>query len=328
MSVDSGLSAQEVADRLNISKNTVYEMIKRGELPSYRIGRKVRVDEADIEEYKNRTRTGGVKAKAPSQPTFAEPVVLSNTNQILGQYNRVQTNYKNEFIICGQDLLLDVLTRHLECHPKGVQALRYYVGSYNGLVELYKDNVSIATAHLWDSDTGEYNVPYVRRLIPGVPCVIINLVYRMQGFYVAKGNPKNIKTWEDLIRPDVKMVNREPGCGVRVFIDEQLRKNKIPHQMVAGYNYQETSHLSVASAVARGNADVGVGNEKASMQVKDVEFVPLKKERYDLVIKEEFINTQAIQTTLEIINSEEFKSELKGIGGYDLSDIGKIMATT
>lgn len=328
MSVDSGLSAQEVADRLNISKNTVYEMIKRGELPSYRIGRKVRVDEADIEEYKNRTRTGGVKAKSPSQPIVAEPVITNNSNQILGQFNMIQKIYKNEFIICGQDILLDVLTRHLECHPKGVQALRYYIGSYNGLVELYKDNVSVATAHLWDGDTGEYNVPYVRRLIPGIPCVIINLVYRMQGFYVAKGNPKNIKTWEDLIRPDVKMANREPGCGVRVLIDEQLRKNRIPHQMITGYDYQETSHLAVASAVARGNADVGIGNEKASLQVKDVDFVPIKKERYDLVIKEEFINTPAIQITLEIINSEEFKSELKGIGGYDLSDIGKIIATT
>ncbi|MDR3595253.1 MAG: helix-turn-helix transcriptional regulator [Clostridium sp.] len=318
---NAGLSTQEVAEILNISKNTVYELIKRGELPSYRIGRKVRIDEDDIEKYKNRSRTN-VKQLHQVNIEKSDKLIRSNINS-----NKLfsTTNYNNDFIICGQDILLDVLTRHLERHPKGIQALRRYIGSYNGLVELYRGNVSIATAHLWDGNTGEYNLSYIPRLLPGVPCVVVHLVCRMQGFYVAKGNPKNINTWEDLTRSDVLMVNREKGCGVRVLIDEQLRIEQISHNIIKGYENEELSHLAVASTVARGAVDVGVGNEKAALQVENVDFVPLQKERYDLIVKKEDVNTSAIQAVLEILNSKEFQLELQGIGGYDISETGKII---
>ena len=328
MEANSGLTTQEVAQILNISKNTVYELIKRGELPSYRVGRKVRVDEIDIEEYKNKSRTN-----TKISPTNVEKINEEKTNNsiisLLNSKNFLpNSNYKNDFIICGQDILLDVLTRHLEQHPNGLQALRRYIGSYNGLVELYRGNINIATAHLWDGDTGVYNIPYVRRILPGVPCVIVHLVCRMQGFYVAKGNPKNITTWKDLTRSDVLMINRERGCGVRVLIDEKLCKLGIPWQSINGYESEALSHLAVASTVARGDADVAVGNEKAALQVQDIQFVPLQKERYDLIIRKDDINKPPFQAILEILNSKEFQEELRGIGGYDLSDTGKIVDQT
>lgn len=321
MKVNSGLSTQEVAEILNISKNTVYELIKRGEIPSYRIGRKVRIDEIDIEEYKNKSRTI-VKQHTSSNVEQNDDLIDSKQNS--KKFMSV-TNYKNDFIICGQDILLDVLTRHLERHPKGLQALRCFIGSYNGLVELYRGNVTIATSHLWDGNTNEYNVSYVRMLLPGIPCVIVNLVYRMQGFYVAKGNPKKINSWKDLTRSDILMINREKGCGVRVLIDEKLRKYEISSKCINGYENEESSHLAVASTVARGDADVGIGNEKAALQVKNVDFVPLQKERYDLIIKKEDINTPAVEAVLEILSSKEFQLELSGIGGYDISETGKII---
>jgi len=328
MEANSGLTTQEVAQILNISKNTVYELIKRGELPSYRVGRKVRVDEIDIEEYKNKSRTN-----TKISPTNVEKINEEKTNNsiisLLNSKNFLpNSNYKNDFIICGQDILLDVLTRHLEQHPNGLQALRRYIGSYNGLVELYRGNINIATAHLWDGDTGVYNIPYVRRILPGVPCVIVHLVCRMQGFYVAKGNPKNITTWKDLTRADVLMINRERGCGVRVLIDEKLCKLGIPWQSINGYESEALSHLAVASTVARGDADVAVGNEKAALQVQDIQFVPMQKERYDLIIRKDDINKPPFQAILEILNSKEFQEELRGIGGYDLSDTGKIVDQT
>jgi len=321
MKVNSGLSTQEVAELLNISKNTVYELIRRGELPSYRIGRKVRIDEIDIETYKNKSRTS-VKKDTLTKIKPSDDLIISKPNS--KKFIPV-TNYKNNFIICGQDILLDVLTRHLERHPKGLQALRCYIGSYNGLVELYRGNVTVATSHLWDGNTGEYNVSYIPKLLPGIPCVIVHLVCRMQGFYVAKGNPKKIKTWKDLTRTDVLMINREKGCGVRVLIDEQLRKQEISSGSIKGYENEALSHLAVASTVARGDADVGVGNEKAAQQVENVDFVQLQKERYDLIIKKEDINTPPVQAVLEILLSKEFKQELLGIGGYDISDTGKVI---
>jgi len=318
MDDNSPLTPQEVADILKIAKNTVYELIKRGELNSYRVGKKVRIDLKDVEEYKNRTKstknhrqTGIIQNSPVSNPFLSEELPGNNS-----------------FVICGQDILLDILSRYLQLHPNGVQALRSYVGSYNGLYALYQGKVQMAAAHLWDGDTGQYNIPFVRRMLPGVPAVIIHLACRLQGFYVAKGNPKGIKGWEDLKRKDITIINREKGSGTRVLLDEYLRKLGIPAKSIKGYDRESTSHLAIASTVARGGADIGIGNEKSSLQVKGVDFIPLQTERYELVIKKEDIEKVPFQAVLEILRSQEFKMELEGIGGYDLTETGKVVAIT
>jgi putative molybdopterin biosynthesis protein len=283
-----------------------------------------------VEEYKNST-----KRSRQSTPHGTKKNVQLNTQQniqssLIQNTEMLQEGYPKQrgFVICGQDIILDILSRHLQFHPNGVQALRAYVGSYNGLYALYHGNVQMATAHLWDGDTGEYNVPYVKRMLPGIPAIVINLASRQQGFYVAKGNPKGIKGWEDLKRKDITIINREKGSGTRVLLDEHLRKLNIPSGDIAGYDRESTSHLAIASIVAQGEADIGMGNEKASLQVNGIDFIPLQMERYDLVIKKEDMEKDPFQAALEIINSSEFKKEIEGIGGYDLTDTGKIMVET
>ncbi|HEX2926903.1 MAG TPA: helix-turn-helix transcriptional regulator [Ruminiclostridium sp.] len=318
MNDNSALTPQEVADTLKIAKNTVYELIKRGELNAYRVGKKVRVDTKDVDDYKNRTKS--IKSGSHS-------VGIQNKGAV-NPFLHEEMPRHSGFVICGQDILLDILSRYLQLHPNGVQALRSYVGSYNGLYALYQGSVQIATAHLWDGDTGQYNVPFVRRMLPGTPAVIIHLACRLQGFYVAKGNPKGVKGWEDLKRKDITVINREKGSGTRVLLDEHLRKLGIPTGSIKGYDRESTSHLAIASTVARGGADIGIGNEKSGLQVKGIDFIPLQTERYELVIKKEDIEKAPFQAVLEILRSQEFKMELEGIGGYDLSEIGKIVAET
>ncbi len=325
------LTTQEVADLLKIAKNTVYELIKRGELNAYRVGKKVRIDRADVEEYKNRTK----KIKSNQEPG-AIPSRRQNTNTFSATGNfaadterfHEDTGKSNNFVICGQDIFLDILSRHLQYHPNGVQALRSYVGSYNGLYALYHGQVQMATAHLWDGDTGEYNVPYVKRMLPGISAVIIRLGTRHQGFYVSKGNPKNIHGWEDLLRNDMVMINREKGSGTRILLDEHLKLMGCSGENINGYQRESTSHLAIASTVARGGADIGIGNEKSGLQVNGIDFIPLQTECLDLVIKKDDIEKPPFQAVMEILNSREFKLEIQGIGGYQIEDIGKIIATT
>ncbi len=320
----SYLSVQDVAGILGISKNTVYELIKRGELSSYRVGKKLRVDRKDIEEYKNRTRMGSHKTETP------EPAQPAYTHQEQSGAGRTSQQFAGQdaFTVCGQDILLDLLTKRLSGAPYHIPALRYYTGSYNGLVELYNRNVSIASAHLWHSNTDTYNVPYLDTLLPGVPCVLVNLTYRMQGLYVQKGNPKNILSWEDFQRGDIRMMNRELGCGVRVLTDQWLRKLGIPTQAVNGYENVAFSHISVASAVARGQADVAIGNQKTASQVENIDFIPLQRERLDLVIPKDMMGDYRYRAVLEILNDPEFHAEIMGIGGYEVSETGKVIAET
>jgi len=316
----ASLTPEDVAGILKIAKNTVYELIKRGDLPAYRVGRKIRVDLQDVEAYKKKGKN--LDLLTPNTPVMTDTL----PHQVETSLEEEKTPSSQRMVICGQDVLLDVLARHLERHPNGTRAFRHHVGSFTGLLALYDGKVHMASAHLWDGDTGIYNITYVRHILLGIPAVIVHLACRMQGFYVAKGNPKGIKTWQDLKRPDITFINREKGCGTRVLLDEQLRKLGVDRRLINGYEREELSHLAVASAVARGEADVALGNEKASLQVRGIEFVPLQKERYELVIKKEDMDKPQFQTVLEILQSREFKAELQGLGDYDLTELGNIVA--
>lgn len=317
----SSLNAIEVAEILNITKNTVYEMIKRGELPAYKIGRKIRVDKVDIENYINNQKSISNKVNIIDH-LYSQ--VNTHTESSLYNNKKIKSN---EIIISGQDIVLDILCRMIENKTNNVRTYRTNMGSYNGLYEMYNNRVSLASCHLWDNETDTYNTSFVKKLIPGISCILINIAYRTQGFYVKKGNPKNIKSWEDLTREDISMINREKGSGVRVLIDGKLKKLNISSSII-GYENEETSHLSVASCVARGDADVGIGNEKVCKQVDNIDFIPLQKERYDLVIKKSDLNNPVYKSIIDIISSNEFKSELDGLGGYDLRDTGKIIGQT
>jgi len=310
MPEDVSYTPEEVAKILKISKYTVYELIKRDELAAYHVGRKVRVEAADIEAYKRNSKnltSFAAPVTPPSFPSSASPL-------------------DEGLIICGQDMTLDILTRHLERRFPHTRFLRQNIGSIDGLMALYRGTANVVTAHLWDSDTNDYNTPYVRRMLPGHRALIINMVYRVEGFYVAKGNPKKILTWADLARSDLRFVNRERGSGARVLLDEHLRIEEIAHQYINGYGNEEMSHTAVASKIARGEADVGLGIEKAAQQVNNIDFVPLQIERYDLVVRKEDIDKPYFQALMSILQSVAFRNEVLGIGSYDVTRMGEIMA--
>lgn len=301
-------SPEEIGKLLKISKGTVYELLKRGEIPSYRVGKKIRISQADLQVYMH-------AAEAPTKSTTAN-IQVSLEKMIIENQG---------LIICGQDIVLDILTRYLEKKNQTLRSLRSYVGSIDGLLALYRGTANVTATHLWDGETGEYNIPYVRRLLPGQRTVIINLVYRTLGFYVAPGNPRAIHDWPDLLKPNITMINRDKGSGTRVMLDEHLRNLNIDSRAIQGYQNEEMSHIAVASAVARGMADVGLGTEKAALQVQEVEFVPLTKERYDLVVYKHDLEKSNFQTLLSILRSVEFKTEVNGLGGYDTSQMGEII---
>ena len=295
------LSVQDVAGILKVSKSKIYGMIKNGELQSYKVGRKVRFSEGDVRSY--------IQKSKKSCPLQNREMPVPNRN--VG------------FVLCGQDIILDILSNYMRQH--GVPALRSYIGSYDSLIALYRKQIDVASTHLWDSDTDTYNVSYVRRLLPGIPAVIVHLTCRMQGFYVAKGNPKKIMDWKDFGRDDITMVNREQGAGSRVLLDENLRLLGLFGKDITGYDSEAQSHLKVASVVAAGKADVAIGTEKTARQVEGIDFVPIKKECYDIVFRREDADRYEIQTLLNIIRSQAFQEEFFQIGGYDTKDMGKVV---
>ena len=157
MDLKSSLTPLEVAELLKITKNTVYELIKRGELPSYKIGKKIRIDMHDVEDYINNQKSNLKSSINRNTNTTPPNNKVENTIYTLSNNISLNNQSNSEIIISGQDILLDILARYIEEILPDYTVLRSYKGSYNGLYDLYNNKVSIASCHLWDGDKDEYN---------------------------------------------------------------------------------------------------------------------------------------------------------------------------
>ena len=305
MSQEQSYTIEEVAQLLKVSKLTVYDLVKKGDLPVFRVGRQMRVDRADLQGYIQKRKTGN----AASTPVVAR-----------------QTKKLPKMIISGQDVVLDVLAKYMEKRQSS-KVLRSHEGSFNGIMAMYNGECDIASLHMFDGDTGDYNTPYVKKIFVSHPFLLINVVSRRAGFYVQQGNPLQLESFKDFKTKSFTLINREKGSGARTLLDEQLRIHHIAPPMIDGYDKEEMSHLDVASAVANGHADVGIGVEKIAKLV-NVDFIPVIRERYDIVLLKTPDNQQLIDTVKEILTSADFQSEVAALGDYDVSQMGQVIYET
>lgn len=308
MAQNKSLSTQEVADILHVSKSTIYDLIRRGEINSYKIGRKVRFTQDDVDAYIARSR----------HEHSTQPVKTVDTGSTLLTPADLGAP---ELIISGQDVVLDILANYLQ--QEGLSAGRTYLSSFEGLLALYQDKVDVAACHLYDGSG--YNAGFVRSLVPGIPAVLVNVSYRSVGFYVRRGNPKGIRGWEDLARRDVSILNRRPGSSSRILLDVQLKRLGLAASNIRGYDKIMRSHLTMAAAIAEGEADLAIGTERISRQMDGIDFIPLMEERYDIVLKKSRLDTPPVQKLLAVMNQPAFRRELSRFSGNDYRDSGKII---
>lgn len=241
--------------------------------------------------------------------------------ELLEDLNRI----KNNIIVTGShDLVLDILRNELQEEFSDFNLVSFNVGSMGGLLALKQKRTHLATAHLLDPESGEYNFSYIKKMLPQRELIVVNLTYREQGIMVKRGNPKNIKGIDDLVKKDVKFINRQKGSGTRVLLDYLLKKKGINPLDIKGYSKEEYTHLMVASAVAEGSVDVGLGILSAA-KTFHLDFVPVAKERYDIIIPKEYHSSLKIQKLLIIIRSEKFRKKVLSLGGYDLSQSGMVI---
>ena len=226
--------------------------------------------------------------------------------------------------IGSHDLALDILATFLARAYPGMSLSSAHVGSMGGFMAMRRGEAHIAGTHLIDEETGEYNVPYVERLLDAENYALVNLVHREQGFIVLPGNPKNIAGFGDLAREGVAFVNRQRGAGTRVLLDMELGRLGIDPYAVKGYSHEEYTHMGVAASVANGAADVGLGIRSAAVAL-GLDFVPVSMEQYDLLTTREFLESEMMNALLAVIRSDEFKRAVLAMGGYDLSDTGKVV---
>ena len=236
-----------------------------------------------------------------------------------------EKDIENTIVSIGShDPIIDIISDMLHVRNKDYYLSSAHVGSMGGIMALKNGETHMAPIHLLDMETGEYNTSYIKKYLQGLDISIIKCVKRVQGFMVQKGNPLNISTLKDIADRKLKFVNRQRGSGTRLLLDYNLKKMNISAKDISGYEREEFTHLSVAAAVAAGDADCGLGIYSAAIMM-GLDFIPVCNEEYDIAVPLQYLKLDMIKEFIEVIKSREFKNELDKLGGYDYCDIGTII---
>ena len=231
----------------------------------------------------------------------------------------------NTLVMVGShDLTIDILSNLLKQQTLKSKIASSNIGSIAGLIALSKGEAHVSGCHLLEPDTGDYNLDYVKKYLPKMSVSVVTLVHRDQGLIVEPENPLNITSVADLTKKAVRYVNRQRGSGTRILLDYELSKNRIESDKINGYQKEEYTHLAVASAVKSGSANVGLGIKSAAVTM-GLGFIPVLKERFDLIIPSDQIDSQPIKTMLGIIKTEQFKIEVNLLSGYDTKESGQLV---
>jgi putative molybdopterin biosynthesis protein len=229
-------------------------------------------------------------------------------------------------LVCvgSHDNTLDILADMLMRRDPSMRLASSHVGSMGGLIALKNGSAMLAGSHLFDPETRDFNFPFLAKYLPGFAVFVVNLAIREQGLIVAPGNPKGIAGIADLARDGVRYINRQRGAGTRILFDHHLELAGLTPDRIGGYDREEHTHMAVAVNVKTGAADCGLG-VYAAARALGLDFVPLARERYDLVIPEALRDDPKIEAVMEVIAGDAFKEQVRALGGYGTDWTGRVM---
>jgi excisionase family DNA binding protein len=293
------MSTKEVAEYLGLHEKKVYALVKAGKIPCTRVTGKWVFPKKLIDQWIEEGARGPVRKQRAEERPFL--LAAGSDDPSLG-------------------LLRELYAQRLA--PTALFSVP--VGSRIGL-EAVRDGIAdIAWSHLLDPETGEYNLSYIKQLVPAG--VVVTLFHRELGLLVKHGNPLGVRTIADLSRPGLRIINRQKGSGTRLYLDHELARLGLDLKQIDGYQVTVPTHLEVGLKVLRGEVDAGLATHAAA-RLLGLDFIPLTRERFDILIPKERFFSRAIQTFLETAGSREFRTRLEAVGGYDTSETGRLLAT-
>lgn len=228
-----------------------------------------------------------------------------------------------DLVVAGCDPAFGLIRERLR-REHGVEVLWIRTGSRSALEALARGAVHVAGIHLRDPESGAYNAPWIERVVP-FRTVRITFATWEQTILVGRGNPLGIRGVEDLARPDVRFLNREPGSGSRALVESALAEAGLDGSAIPGF--LETSadrHETVARAVASGVAQAGVAI-RAVGRALELGTVPLASEPYELVVPEHVLDLPAVDALLGLLRRPAMRAQVEALTGYDASSMGVLV---
>jgi len=300
MEKKSLLNTREVAELLNINEKMVYSLVSEKGLPATKVTGKWLFPKHLVLQWLENETVNYPKEANPLPP------------------------YHGLLIVCGSnDLLLDKTLSLFNREYPDHAAVFGNMGSLGGIRALRRNLCHIASSHLLQEDEKDYNFGYAGEELGQLPAVV-NFCHREQGLFVPKGNPKKIRDVEDLAKKGICIVNRPVGTGTRVLLDGEFKKRGIKGEKIDGYHAELQRHLDVGLAVLSGRADAGPGI-KAVAGLLGLDFIPIRRERFDLIVPKDRFFDKGIQLFLGLLRQPSFRGLVEDLQGYDLTHTGEMV---
>lgn len=232
---------------------------------------------------------------------------------------------QNTLVVIGShDPLLDEVADMMHRADPTVFMSSSHVGSMGGIMAIRRGEAHAGGCHLLDTETGVYNLSFLKKYFPNGEIRLVRCVGRQQGLMLAKGNPLDIKEFADIAKNGVRYVNRQKGSGTRVLMDYLCEQYAVNVSDIYGYEREELTHTSVAAQIANGSADAGMGIYSAA-QLYDLDFLPICIEEYDLIIPDHAWETPVVQQLIATLKSPAFREKMLAMGGYTVDHPGEII---
>ena len=294
------LSTREVAKFLGINEKMVYTLISEKGLPASKVTGKWIFPRYLVEQW--------VESNTVNYP----------------QTHKVLPPYDGLLVIAGSnDILLEKTLSIFNSRHSGHLAVFGNLGSVGGIGALRRSLCHVATSHLLQENDDEYNFDFLQRQFDRIP-VVVNFCIRDQGILLQQGNPRNITAVEDLGKSGVRIVNRSLATGTRLLFDRELKQAGIAGERIAGYDREVNRHMDVGLEILGGRADAGPGIRPVA-SLLGLDFLPLRQERYDLLVTRERFFDQGIQYFLSLLHEKAFTQAAEQLEGYDVSKSGKMI---
>jgi excisionase family DNA binding protein len=286
------MTTQEVAEYLRIKERKVYDLVQRGAIPCSRVTGKWLFRKTLIDQWLDEHSYGGEELESRGE----RPPVIGGSH----------------------DPLLEWAVRDSHC---GLATL--FDGSGDGLERFARGTLTVTGLHLLDNASGEYNLAAASAALPGVPFVLIEWAWREQGLMLAAGNPLAIAGLGDLTSGTARVMDRQPGAGSHQLLRALLTKGGHSSAALQWLPEPARNEHEVALAVLNGQADAGFGVGCAARQF-GLHFVPLQRERYDLLVSRHDYFEPPLQRLLAFTRDPRFPAKAAALGSYDLGGTGTV----
>jgi len=356
-----GLGATELARRVGVSRQTIYAIETGTYVPNTEVTLSLaRELEVSVEELfslasempkkpdslSSEVLSATASAKGQpvricqigsrwvSVPVSASPYYLPEADGVISKLGRTpgradlvvfakEESFQKRLILAGCDPATSLLAHMVE-KVSGVEIVSAAASSALALNWLKAGKVHIAGSHLEDAETGEFNLPYIRRELSQEDFTVVTFARWEEGLVIADGNPKGIHGIKDLAKKSVRFINREEGSGSRALLDRLLAEAGVPAKRVNGYERTAYGHLAAAYAVVSGDVDCCLATRSAA-QTFGLDFIPQHTERYDLVMRKRTLEMPAAQAFVDVLQRASLRRKLEVLAGYDTAQTGAVL---